>query len=172
MISTQTTSKAFFKHNEPTLNVDINRSSSVFYFYESSSINTQIHFMNYWLEKRNNKDILLKITLRNMEGIIIYVSEKDIYEIGAHVIHLKDLISTLSKDKKCKEGSIELEFFSKHNLVMPYPALVVRYVGENWHTCAHSTQRNFSIDSGDTNQRINEPSIAEEGNITILVNLL
>jgi len=50
---------------------------------------------------------------------------------------------------------------------MPYPAIVVRYVGESWHTCAHSTQRYFSIDSGDTNLRINESSIAEEGNITI-----
>ena len=66
MLATKSQKRAFFQHNESTLNVPINRSSSVFYFLESNAVSTQIHFMNYWLEKRNNKDILLKITLRKM----------------------------------------------------------------------------------------------------------
>ena len=123
--------------------------------------------MNYWLEKRNNKDILLKITLRKMSGETIYNCEMEVFKIGAHVIHLKDLLKMLSFEEKCNEGSIELEFFSKQNLVMPYPALIIRYLGGDWHTSTHSTQRNFSIDSGDTEARINEAYLAEEGNITI-----
>jgi len=123
--------------------------------------------MNYWLEKRNNKDILLKITLRKMSGETISLQEKEIHKIGAHVIHLQNLLDTLPTEHRLNEGSIELEFFSKQNLVMPYPAIIIRYVGENWHTSAHTTQRNFSTDSADTEERINKPFLAEEGNITI-----
>jgi len=159
--------KEFFKHNEPTLKVPITRTSAVFYFMESNQVSTQIHFMNYWLEKRNNQDILLKISIRAMSGLKLFEHEKKIFDIGAHIIHLKDILKMFSSDENYYEGSIELEFFSKQNLFIPFPALVVRYIGKNWHTSAHSTQRHFSIDSGDTEERINDLIEAEEGNITI-----
>ena len=48
-----------------------------------------------------------------------------------------------------EEGSIELEFTSRSNMFISYPAVIVRYIGKNWHTSAHSSQRIFSKSSGD-----------------------
>ena len=40
MLVNKSQKKAFFQHNESTLNVPINRSSSVFYFLESNAVST------------------------------------------------------------------------------------------------------------------------------------
>ena len=50
-------------------------------------------------------------------------------------------------------------------MFIAYPALVVRYIGENWHTVAHSSQRILASSSGDgTNIK---PGLSCEGNVSI-----
>jgi len=162
------TKKAFFKHNAGILDkkTKITRSSAIFYYKSSKEISTQIHFMNYWLEKKGNSDILMKITLRTMSGRVTFQNESKLQKRGAITIDIDTLLQD-SRQIASKEGSIELEFFSKVDMFFSFPAVVVRYVGDNWHTSTHSCQRNFSLDSGDLIENINEQLLAEEGNVTI-----
>ena len=34
-----------------------------------------------------------------------------------------------------------MEFLSTDDMVISYPAVIVRYIGKNWHTTAHTSQR-------------------------------
>ena len=161
--------KSFFKFNEDVLRepVEVTRSSAVFYFCHNDKMTTQIHFMNYWIEKRDVVDISMQITLRMMDGETIYKHKSKIQSRGAHIIEIARLLEDAKLTDKISEGSIEVEFLSPHNLVMAYPAALVRYVGKDWHTLVHSTQRYFSKDSGDDSERLSQIQQAEEGNITI-----
>jgi hypothetical protein len=160
--------KSFFKHHKDILDkkTKITRSSTVFYFKSSKDFSTQVHFMNYWLEKRGNSDITMKISLRSMSGTTLIQNQTKLQKRGAFTIDIESLLQDSFQGLSI-EGSIELEFFSEQDLFFPYPAVVVRYVGANWHTSAHSCQRNFSLESGDSIEKINEPLLAEEGNVTI-----
>ena len=162
-------SHSFFKFNEDTLRdpVVVTRSAAVFYFCHDENMTTQIHFMNYWVEKKKVVDITMRITLRIMSGETIYEKQTKITSQGAHIIELGELLKEAQLTKKISEGSIEIEFFSAENLVIAYPAAIVRYVGNNWHTLSHSTPRYFSKSSGDNELRLSEIQKAEEGNITI-----
>ena len=160
--------KSFFKFNEDLLRVKqpvVNRTSAIFYFCHNDNMTTQIHFMNYWLIKRDFVDISCDITLRTMKGEMIYQNSTKIESKGAYIIEIRKLLE--DANLTIPEGSIEIEFFSKNDLVISYPAALIRYVGNDWHTLAHSTQRIFSEDSGDSFDRINNIQEAEEGNITI-----
>jgi hypothetical protein len=161
--------KTFFRFSEDILRdpIEVTRSSTVHYFCHNDNMTTQIHFMNYWLEKRDVVDIKMVLTLRTMEGKTVFQEQTLIKSKGAHIIEISELLKKIFHDKKISEGSIEVEFFSKTNLVISYPASVVRYVGNTWHTLAHSSQRYFSKDSGDNSTRLSEIEEAEEGNITI-----
>ena len=159
--------KSFFSHNEAPNAPTVNRSSAVFYFRENDEITTQVHFMNYWLEKKGISNVTLKLTIRDMSGKACLTVEKFIDNVGGYVINLKDFLSLFVAEKSLKEGSVELEFFSDDNLFFPYPAVVVRYLGDDWHSSTHTCQRNFHLLSGDTDDRIEGTFEAEEGNITI-----
>lgn len=161
--------QSFFKFNEDVLRdpIEVTRSSAVFYFCHDDKMTTQIHFMNYWLQKRDVVDIKMRITLRMMSGETIYQEQTKIVSKGAHIIEISELLKKTQLTKKISEGSIEIEFLSPDNLVFAYPAALVRYVGNDWHTLSHSTPRYFSESSGDDDNRLSEIQEAEEGNITI-----
>ena len=162
------TKKSFFNHNEGILDkkTKITRSSTLFYYKSSNEISTQVHFLNYWLEKRENSDVEMRITLRTMLGNILLLSEKKLDRRGSYTIDVDTLLKDIN-EVDSNEGSIELEFFSKEDLFISFPAVVVRYIGDSWHTSAHSCQRKFSKESGDPIDKINELFFAEEGNVTI-----
>ena len=164
-------SQSFFKHkqeNEQTHKV-VNRSSAIFYFVNSPNISTELHFLNYWKEKRALSDINLKLTLRTMKGKILHQSSEKIEKTGSYFKSIKSILKNFTNN--IKEGSVELEFSSKSNMFISYPAVIVRYIGKNWHTSAHSSQRIFSKSSGDGEELLSgKLFIAEEGNICITDN--
>jgi hypothetical protein len=157
--------EVFFNHNTENERKprEVTRSSAVFYFRCNNFMNTEIHYLNYWVIKRGLSDVKQIIKLRNLEGKLVESFENPIERNGAHVIDVSSLIKI--NDIKCSEGSIEIEFFSKSNLFVAYPAAVVRYSGKNWHTIAHSSQRYFDETSGDSD--FSQIGMATEGNLTI-----
>ena len=158
---------AFFAHNLENKRDKrmVTRSSAVFYFVQTEIISTEIHFMNYWKLKRGSK-VLLNVSLRHMDGKRFHTQSIEIDRQGGYVIKVSDLLNCPQSDKST-HGSIEIEFLSSTDIAIAYPAAVVRYVGQNWHTVAHSSQRYFSEVSGDDEDIINTISEIEEGNLTI-----
>lgn len=162
--------KAFFEHNKlaNTPTKLVTRSSSVFYFQETRDFRTQIHFLNYWLEKRGVSDVEMTVTIRDMCGTTLGTYHDAITRRGGYVLNVREILnSCCPRAVQVIEGSIEIEFFSEKNLVFPFPAVVLRYLGEGWHTSTHSSQRYYSLHSGDEERLVNEIFEAEEGNLTI-----
>ncbi len=156
----------FFRHQDDLSNKSpVTRSSAVFYFKSSNYFNTTIHFLNYWKIKRGINNVVAIATVRNMYGDKFFSTEVMMPNQGSVEIQMKSLLKSNGIDFDTCEGSIELEFFSEKNFFISYPAVVIRYNGENWHTSCHSTQRYFSFSSADEN--IDEIRFAEEGNQTI-----
>jgi len=163
------TKHSFFKFNEDVLRepVQILRSSAVFYFIHDGDTTTEIHFMNYWREKKSIVDIEMKITLRELGGKTFFQTSSKIESKGSYILKISELLKQSQFNNKISQGSIEVEFFSKDNMVFAFPAALVRYVGKNWHTLSHTTPRYFSESSGDGIERLSQIQQAEEGNITI-----
>lgn len=159
---------AFFKHNHEGERGmrNVTRASAVYYFARRPGVRTQLLFMNYWREKRGLTNVMRHLTLRSMDGKTLYDSAVLVEGQGGHVVEINDLLDTLPDAPT--EGSVEVQFISSDNLVIAYPAAIVRYVGEDWHTVAHASQRYFSETSGDDPEMIGHVHLAEEGNITIL----
>ena len=158
----------FFKHNYENIEERkiVNRSSGIFYFICSEDTKTELHFLNYWKEKRSLADVILRLTFRTMKGEILERTEEKIKAIGSHVKCIKSILKSLNIFQK--EGSVEMEFLSTDDMVISYPAVIVRYIGKNWHTTAHTSQRIFSETSGDAEELLNGEFLnAEEGNIAI-----
>lgn len=124
-------------------NNQILRSSAIFPFIISKSLDTKILFMGYWLIKRNIKDIILKVSLRSKEGVKIKEEFKNIKQVKAFSISVKKLLKFQS-NSIIRSGSIELEIFSKTNMVYPYPAIVVNYEGKNSSTVVHTCGRIYN----------------------------
>ena len=54
------------------------RSSAIFPFLINSHLNTKIHFLGYWLIKRNIKEINILISIRDKTGKIL---KKDLQKL-------------------------------------------------------------------------------------------
>lgn len=158
----------FFKYKkEAEITNQIHRSSALFYFRVNEVVDTELHFLNYWGLKRSIENLKFSITCYDMAGQKLFV-QKDLKIIrGANVFSLKQLLKDNFKNSYPKEGSFEFEILCDEHLFMSYPAAVVRYVGSDWHTLAHSTQRIYSETSGDSLDLISSEFLAEEGNQTI-----
>ena len=65
--------EVFFAHNTENERKprEVTRSSAVFYFRCNSFMNTEIHFLNYWIIKRGISDVKQILTLRNLDGKLI-----------------------------------------------------------------------------------------------------
>lgn len=161
---------AFFKHNmENEREVQsITRSSGVYYFARRDDFRTQLHYMNYWREKRGST-VVQVLKIRDMQGHLTYEATSTVDFVGARVIELNDVLDAVGL--RLTKGSVELQFLSEANIAVAYPAVVVRYLGRSWHTVTHTSQRYFSDTSGDDDFRISELTLAEEGNLTIHADL-
>lgn len=119
------------------------RSSAIFPFIINDRMDTKILFMGYWLLKRDIKNVILKVTLRSKDGRLIKKKSTPIKEVKAFSISVKEILKFKSK-KHDKTGSIELEIFSKINMVYPYPAIVVNYAGKNSSSVVHTCGRIYN----------------------------
>ena len=167
-IANKSTKQFFFKHNHENIEEHkiVNRSSGIFYFINTSAISTELHYLNYWREKRSLSNVFLRLTFRSMQGDLLNTLEEKVENIGSHIKSIKSILNQLKISEK--EGSVEMEFFSNDDMFISYPAVVIRYLGTNWHTSAHTSQRIFSKNSGDNKELLSGTLLsAEEGNIAI-----
>ena len=142
------------------------RSSAIFPFMINKDMDTNILFMGYWLLKRNLLSIDLKIKIRLQNGKLILKKIKKIKSIKAFKISVKKILGK----KFLKEtiiGSIELEIFSKKDMVYPYPALVVNFEGKKSSSVVHTCGRIYN-NKNDLKQ--NNEFIVPETGIDILPN--
>lgn len=157
--------KFYYKHEaDKNLKRPVTRSSCVFYFQVGEKENTTLHFLNYWKVKRGISELDLRVTLRDLEGNLISKTPIELCAQGAMNIDVRNLLNN-EKNFNVSKGSVELEIFSKENMFISYPGVIVRYVGDNWHSSTHTSQRILSADSGDID--FDTIRVAEEGNQTI-----
>ena len=132
--------KSYLEHLKST-NVKVNpisifRSSAIFPIICNKSIDCKIHFLSYWFIKKKIKEIQCKYTIRNQKGEIIVTKNFLINSTKSYEISCKKVLNF----KFIKFiGSIEIEFFSSHNLLYPYPAVIINYdtvINNSYvHTC-------------------------------------
>jgi len=133
------------------------RSSAIFPFILSKKLNTNIHFLGYWLIKRDIKEVKVLVTIRNKKGKIFKQFKKCITQVKSYIINLKkevnfDLFNNLFV------GSIELEVFSKYDMVYPYPAFVINFDGLNNSSAVHTCGRVYNdIDDANSNNKFIVP---------------
>jgi len=137
------------------------RSSAIFPVVKNEFYSSSIHFLGYWLLKRNIHDVALVITLRNVDGTILLRKIQVIDNAKAFSINLENLLEEINFDTKNFIGSIETEFNTTRDMVFPYPALVLEYHNEKFNTCVHTLGRIYN-DFEDLKEN-NEFSVPETG---------
>jgi len=121
------------------------RSSGVFPAIHNDNYSTAIHFLGYWLLKRQIPEVTLTITLRNQSGEILLRKIEIINETKAFAINLKSLLQEINPNSKIDFiGSIETEFNTTRDMVFPYPALVLEYYNKEFNTCVHTLGRIYN----------------------------
>ncbi len=150
--------KSYRKHLETLLSPDpksqCNLSSAIFPVFYSPDVCMKLLFLNYWRLKRNLDSILCRLILRDPSGKTIHKKCFYVEKIQAYEINLRDWIGLALPFI----GSIEIQFSSIHNLVFPYPAVVVHYQGKHFSTFVHSAQRAYTEP-----QKASKKSIIESG---------
>lgn len=138
------------------------RSSAIFPVIQEEGISSRILFMGYWMLKRQIHEITCVITLRNHEGDPLHRQTLMIREAKTYRIELSDQLAAagLAADAPFM-GSLEVEFFSIHNLVFPYPAAVINYYGPQFSSVVHTAQRVYN--DFDDMQRNSVTEVPESG---------
>lgn len=121
------------------------RSSGIFPVIQNESYTTSIHFLGYWLLKRNISEVTLVITLRSSDGQVLLRKIEIIDNAKAFSIDLRILLQEIDFEKeKNFMGSIEAEFHTTRDMVFPFPALVLEYHNEEFNTCVHTLGRIYN----------------------------
>ena len=142
---------------KPTL-----RSSAIFPVMHNQNYSTSIHFLGYWLLKRNIPEVSLIITLRDNLGKIINRKVELIDSVKAYTIKLEPLLKEINFNfNNGFVGSIETEFNSTRDMVFPFPALVLEYHNDQFNTCVHTLGRTYN-DSEDSVEN-DEETVPETG---------
>jgi len=150
-----------FGEKENLIKKPVLRSSAIFPVIKNNSYTSSIHFLGYWLLKRNISEVTLTITLRNIDGTILLEQIKMINTTKAFVINLDTLLLEINSKDTNFVGSIETEFNTLEDMVFPYPALVLEYYNDEFNTCVHTLGRIYN-DDDDMNEN-NENSVPETG---------
>jgi len=119
------------------------RSSGIFPVIQNPIYKTQILFMGYWLIKREIPDINSTITLRDQSGNVIKKESMSITEPRSYSVNLNTMLKNIPNNSDFL-GSLEVEFFSTHDMVYPFPALVLNYFNDEFNTCVHTTGRIYN----------------------------
>jgi hypothetical protein len=153
---------------QETLRKPTFRSSAIFPIFHLPGISTRICYLGYWMIKRSIKQIHTVVTLRSSEGEIIYRSSNLIEEPKAYRIEIADLLKQIGLDEWIEFlGSLEVEFFSVHDMVFPYPAVIVNYYGPTFSSVVHTSQRIFNdVEDRSSNLEVMVP----ESGFTIYAN--
>ena len=156
-----------FGETDTTTKKPILRSSGIFPVIQNQYYSSSIHFLGYWLLKRNIPDVTLTIILRNADGKTLLKKTEIIDVAKAFSVNLSSLLSEIDYDAKNNFlGSIETEFHSTQDMVFPYPALVLEYHNEKFNTCVHTLGRIYN-DPEDLKE--NESSKVPESGFDIYV---
>ena len=138
------------------------RSSGIFPVIQNEDYTSSIHFLGYWLLKKNIPEVSLVISLRDSNGNVLLRKIEIINTAKAFAINLHELLSKINFPKsKNFFGSIEVEFNSTRDMVYPFPALVIEYHNERFNTCVHTVGRIYN-DFEDLNEN-EEFSVPESG---------
>ena len=125
---------------KPTL-----RSSGLFPVRHNLIYSTSIHFLGYWLLKRNISEVSLITTLRNNTGEILNRKVELIDSAKAYTIKLEPLLKEINFNFNNEFiGSIETEFNSTRDMVFPFPALVLEYHNDKFNTSVHTLGRVYN----------------------------
>ena len=151
-----------FGENQNLLKKPILRSSAIFPVIHNQYYTSSIHFLGYWILKRNIPEITLVITLRNSNGTILLRKTQIIDNAKAFSIIVKDLLDEINYQyTENFLGSIETEFNSTRDMVFPYPALMLEYHNDEFNTCVHTLGRVYN-DFEDLKEN-NETIVPETG---------
>ena len=112
----------------------IHRSSLIVPRFDQAVSN--ISFLNHFLLKRNNKDVVLKITAINDNGVL---EDSVSIEINEPIVYSLNLESFFKQASKIKEYLVE--FYSDKNLFIPFPAVMVNHIGNEFVNSVHSFNR-------------------------------
>ena len=136
--------KSYYSHLQSTMEFGekkiitkkpILRSSGVFPVIHNKNYSTNIHFLGYWLLKRQIPEVTLTITLREQSGKILLRKIEFINETKAFTINLLSLLNEIEFNTDIDfNGSIETEFNTTRDMVFPYPALVLEYFNDEFKT--------------------------------------
>ena len=134
-----------FGEKQTILKKPILRSSAIFPVVHNDNYSSSIHYLGYWLLKRNISEVTLLITLRDSDGNTLLRKSEYINDTKAFKINLQDLLTEINFDNnKNFLGSIETEFNTTRDMVFPYPALVLEYHNEDFNTCVHTLGRVYN----------------------------
>ena len=146
--------KSYYQHLKSTkefgetqnlIKKPILRSSGIFPVVKNQHYTSSIHFLGYWLLKRNIFEVTSVITLRSSDGNILLRKIESINKAKAFAIFLDNLLSEINFDTNENFiGSIEIEFNTIQDMVFPYPALVLEYYNEQFNTCVHTLGRIYN----------------------------
>lgn len=121
------------------------RSSAIFPVFHSFDLSSRIIFLGYWKLKRKIGDIAAVISLRAMNGELLARIHEPITEAKGYSFELKNfLVSAGLNVSEFFSGSFEIEFYSAHGLVFPYPAVAINYYGPDFSTVVHTAQRVYN----------------------------
>jgi len=115
------------------------RSSAQFYFIvdKTKEINTRLILFNYFQIKNKNQ-VAICVTLRNSEGV--FINRKNIDFQNQSVIIVDNDFWGLDNHF----GSVEVEYFSLKNLVIPYAAVIGAYETKLGISYIHTYSRCYS----------------------------
>lgn len=112
----------------------VHRSSLIVPRFEQAKSN--ISFINHFLLKRNNRDVVLKITAINNEGFIKDSLSTEINEAKVYSFDLEAYFEDVSNIKEYL-----VEFYSDKNLFIPFPAVMINHIGNDFINSVHSYNR-------------------------------
>ena len=118
---------------------------------------SNISFLNHFIIKRDNANVVLKITAINKKGFIEDSLSIQINEIKVYSINLESLFEKVSKISEYL-----IEFYSDKNLFIPFPAVMINHIGSDFINCVHSYNRvlNDIFENDKVNQkRVHESSV-------------
>ena len=87
-----------FGENKETTIKPILRSSAVFPVIHNQHYSSSIHFLGYWLLKRNIPEVTFMMTLRDQSGKILLKKVEIINEAKAFSINLSSLLKEINFD--------------------------------------------------------------------------
>ena len=101
--------KSYYQHLKSTeefgekqnlIKKPILRSSAIFPVVKNEYYTSSIHFLGYWLLKRNITEVALVVTLRNSDGNTLFRKIEIINTAKAFAVTLNNLLSEINFDIK------------------------------------------------------------------------